>query len=89
MKFHRLVSEIIKMRIRIEHGVKEELIALLKLKGIGRVRARKMFNAKIKDIGDVKKIDILTLSQLIGKKTAMNVKEQVGQKVVESNLKDY
>ena len=88
MKFHRLVSEIIKMRIRIEHGVKEELIALLKLKGIGRVRARKMFNSKIKDIGDVKKVDLLTLSQLIGKKTAINVKEQVGQKV-ESNLKDY
>ena len=38
-----------------------------------------MFNNKIKDISDVKKIDLTTLSQLIGKNIALDVKKQVGQ----------
>ncbi len=52
---------------------------LVKLKNIGRVRARKLFRNKIKDVGDVKKADIIKLAQLIGKNTAINVKKQVGQ----------
>ena len=54
-----------------------ELLALLKLKGIGRVRARKMFNNKIKDIGDVKKADVKILKGILGEKIALDVKEQV------------
>ncbi len=51
-----LLKEIMKMRIRIKKGAKEELLPLLKLKNIGRVRARKMFNNGVKDIGGVKKV---------------------------------
>jgi helicase len=59
--------------------VREELLALLKLKNIGRIRARKLFFHGIKDIGAVKSADITTLVQLLGKKLALDVKEQVGQ----------
>jgi len=79
--YKELLKEIIKLRLRLEHGAKEELLPLLKLKGIGRKRARRMFNAGIKDIADVKKSGITTLMQLIGNKTALSVKEQVGQKI--------
>ena len=49
------------------------------LKNIGRVRARKLFKAGIKDIKGVKKAKPADLSQLIGAKTALSIKEQVGQ----------
>ena len=55
---------------------------LLKLKGIGRVRARKMFSHGIKDLGDVKKADIVSLRQLLGVKVAEDVKKQVGEEVI-------
>ena len=54
---------------------------MLRLEGIGRVRARKLFNFGIKDIGDVKNAGLTTLSQLLGKETALRVKKQVGQEI--------
>jgi len=78
-----ILKDIVKLRFRIRYGVKEELLALLKLEGIGRVRARKLFNNGVKTIGDVKKSDIVKLAQLIGKKTAVDIKKQVGQEVKE------
>jgi helicase len=79
MSFQDIIKEVIKLRFRLKYGVKEELIPMLKLKGIGRVRARKMFNAGIRDIGDVKKADITTITQLIGKGIALDIKKQVGE----------
>lgn len=73
------LTKIQKTRIRLEYGVKEEVLPLLKLAGIGRVRARKLFNNKIRTIEDVKKADVVLLSQLIGKGIAATVKKQVGQ----------
>jgi replicative superfamily II helicase len=83
LQFRDLIKEIRKARYRIDKGVKEELIPLVRLKGIGRVRARKMFNNGVKDIGDIKKTDITKLKQLVGDKMSKNLKEQVGQKVSE------
>ncbi|MDO8642858.1 MAG: helicase-related protein [Candidatus Woesearchaeota archaeon] len=94
------LKKIQKARVRLKYGVKEELLPLLKLAGIGRVRARKLFNNKICAIEDVKKADVLVLSQLIGKSIAAAIKKQVGQdgeKVVvrenkrkgQINLADY
>jgi helicase len=81
LEHKELIKEVIKLRLRLKHGTKEELLTLLKLEGIGRVRARKMFNAGIKDIRDVKKAKYETIAQLLGEKIAASVKEQVGQKV--------
>lgn len=81
MKKHMMIKEIIKTRLRLRYGVKEELLPLLKLEGIGRVRARKLFNNKIKDIGDVKAADLMKLVQIVGKNTAISIKKQVGHDV--------
>lgn len=83
LEHKELIKEVIKMRLRLKHGAKEELLPLLKLVGIGRVRARKLFNAGVKDIGGVKKANVADLTQLLGEKTALSIKEQVGQKIKE------
>ena len=67
------------VRERLSKGVREELLPLIKLKGIGRVRARKLFNNKIKSVKDVKSVDISTLVSLIGEGIAFSIKKQVGQ----------
>jgi len=77
--FRNVGREILKLRERLRSGVKEELLPLIRLKGIGRVRARKMFNKWIRDLGDVKKADISILGAIIGDKLALEVKKQVGQ----------
>jgi len=45
---------------------------------VGRVRARKLFRNGIKDLGNVKKVDVTKLSQILGKKLTIDVKKQVG-----------
>ena len=81
MQFHPLIKELNKTRLRLKHGAREELLPILKLKGIGKIRGRRLFSNRIKSIGDVKKTPITTLVQILGKSTAISVKEQVGEKV--------
>ncbi len=75
--------EVSKLRTRMKYGAKEELLPLLRLREIGRVRARKLFSNGIKDLGDVKKADMTSLKALIGEAVAKSVKEQVGEKTEE------
>ncbi|MBN2368260.1 hypothetical protein JXC34_04525 [Candidatus Woesearchaeota archaeon] len=83
LNFNELVAKIRKTRFRLDKGIKEELVPLARLKNVGRVRARKLFRNGIKDLGDVKKADISTLSQLIGRSLALDLKKQVGKEVKE------
>ncbi|MBN2422419.1 hypothetical protein JXB41_04265 [Candidatus Woesearchaeota archaeon] len=78
LQFRDIVRTIKKTRFRLKHGIKEELIPLVRIKGIGRVRARKLFRNGIKDIGDIKNTDLMKLSQLIGRGTALKIKKEVG-----------
>ena len=88
LKMQGIIKDIVKLRLRIRYGVKEELLTLLKLKNIGRVRARKLYFNKIKTIGDVKKAELGTLVQILGKKVALDVKEQVGQSFKNIKVKE-
>jgi len=65
---------------RTEKGVKAELLPLVRLEGIGRVRARILHNAGLKTIDDLKKVSLekLTTLPLIGPKVAKKIKDQVG-----------
>ncbi|MFT4304891.1 MAG: helicase-related protein [Candidatus Woesearchaeota archaeon] len=87
---HNLISEIRKLRVRLKYGVKEELLPLLRLKNIGRIRARLLYRNNIKDLGDIKKIEFNKLSNLIGKKIAEDIKSQVGIKINDNvDLNNY
>ncbi len=79
LQYPQFRASLARIRLRLKHGAKEELLPLLRLRTIGRVRARKLFNARIKGIEDVKKADLSTLAALLGPATALAVKKQVGQ----------
>lgn len=87
LHFKELITDMIKLRLRLKYGSKEELLPLLKFKNIGRVRARKLFNNNIKDVSGVKKADFMKLSQLLGNNTAVNIKKQVGQDFTKLKVK--
>ena len=79
LHYQSIIKEIIKLRLRLKYGVKEELLPLVRLENIGRARARILFRNRIKDIKGLKETDLSTLAQLIGEKTAISVKKQLGQ----------
>lgn len=88
LQYHDLEKEFSKLRFRVEQGVREELFALLRLDGIGRVRARKLYDNKIKNLGDLKDVDMTTLTQLLGPKLSVSVKKQVGVDVSKIVVKE-
>jgi helicase len=70
----------LELKERVEKGVKRELLPIVKLEGIGRVRGRILYNAGYKTIGDLKTAeieDLMTLP-LIGPRLAKKIKEQIG-----------
>ena len=81
LNFKSLMAEQKKLRVRLKYGVKEDILPLLKFKGIGRVRARKLFKNGIKDIKSVKDVDLMNLNQIVGKAVASSLKNQVGEEV--------
>jgi helicase len=72
-----------KLRLRVQSGVREELLRLLKFEGIGRIRARKLFAHGIKNAADIRKTAVETIEKLIGAKTAKKLKGQVISEVEE------
>ncbi len=76
------VNQINKIKLRIKNGIKEELIPLVKLRGIGRVRARRLYSAGLKNVLKLRAAKLDELSRILGKATAEKVKEQVGRKVI-------
>jgi helicase len=75
-----VLPQTVELMIRIEKGVKKELLSLVKLEGVGRVRARIMYNAGYKTVEDIKHAPIEDLINLplIGPTLARKIKEQVG-----------
>ncbi|MCW4054894.1 MAG: DEAD/DEAH box helicase [Candidatus Bathyarchaeota archaeon] len=72
-----IASEMIE---RVAKGIKKELVPIVKLQGIGRVRGRIMYNAGFQTIEDIKHAPLgdLTNLPLIGPRLAKKIKEQVG-----------
>lgn len=77
------LEEIAKLRLRVKHGVKEELLELISLRGIGRVRARKLYARGYKTLEDIRKASIEELAsiELIGEKIARRMKEQAYERI--------
>lgn len=74
-----LLKDIRKTRVRVKYGVREELLPLVRLRGIGRRRARLLYNSGVKSIKDMRGIPLQSLEGLIGPKTARDVKGQLGE----------
>ncbi len=74
-----LLDELDILRKRIIYGIREELNDLVKIKGIGRIRARKLFNHGIKTLEDLSKIPVKKLAEIdkIGSTLADNIKSQL------------
>ena len=72
-----LAAELIE---RVAKGIKKELLPIVKLEGVGRVRGRIVYNAGYKTIEDIKHapLEDLTNLPLIGPRLAKKIKEQVG-----------
>jgi helicase len=73
---HPQQSFFLKLESRIKYGIREELIDLVKVRGIGRARARKLFLAGIKDRRDVLE-HRHKVAAIIGKKTAERVIREI------------
>jgi helicase len=65
---------------RVSKGIKRELLPIVKLEGVGRVRGRIIFNAGYHSIEDLKQASMedLTNLPLVGPRLAKKIKEQVG-----------
>jgi helicase len=77
-----ILDELNILRQRISYGIKDELIDLVKIRGIGRIRSRVLYKNGIKNLHDLSKIPIkdLAIIDKIGSSLAENIKAQL-QKV--------
>jgi len=74
-----LLEELGNLRKRIVYGIKEELLELVRVKGIGRVRARTLYKHGIKNLDDLAKIPVNKLAEIdkIGSTLADNIKSEL------------
>ena len=74
-----LLEELDDFRKRIVYGIREELLDLVRVKGIGRVRARILYKHKIKNLDDLAKIPVNKLAEIdkIGSTIADNIKSEL------------
>lgn len=86
LKYMDVLGYLKKLRVRLRSGVKEELLKFVRLKGIGRVRARKIFNHGIKSIEQLRKIPLATLSFIVGPKIAKRIKEQISKEETQKSI---
>jgi helicase len=79
-KHKDLLPHLARLTVRIEKGVKPELLPLAALDGVGRARARILFDSGFRSVDDLKRAPLpkLTGLPLIGPKIAQKIKEQVG-----------
>jgi helicase len=75
------VSDINNLLLRVQNGCKEELLNLVTLKGIGRVRARALYREGFKSVNELRNVPLERLAKIkaIGKAVATNIKKQIGE----------
>ncbi|MFQ5496691.1 MAG: DEAD/DEAH box helicase [Nitrosopumilus sp.] len=74
-----LLEELDDLRKRIVYGIREELLDLVRVKGIGRVRARILYKHGVKNLDDLAKIPVNKLAEIdkIGSTIADNIKAEL------------
>ncbi|NOQ38636.1 ATP-dependent DNA helicase, partial [archaeon] len=77
-----------RLRLQMKHGVPSELLKLVAVKGIGRVRARALYDKGFRSASDVRKGDVSVLEKIVGKKTALKLKGVDGSERNDSDATD-
>jgi len=81
LKDNDALKKLEELEARIEYGVKPELIELASsLEGVGRIRARRLFNHGFKRLSDIASASVSELSRIpgIGQKLALSIKKEAG-----------
>ena len=75
------VSELSDLLLRVQYGCKKELLNLVSLKGIGRIRGRSLFNEGFKTINDLRGVPLNRIAEVktIGEGVAKSIKSQIGE----------
>ena len=74
---HRSQHDLINMRVRLKYGITDELLDLVRLQYIGRVRARTLFMNGIKKVSDIRE-NREKVIKLLGREISAKVFEQLG-----------
>jgi helicase len=84
-----LLGSIYSLRLRIKYGIKDELLSLVRLEGIGRMRARSLYDAGVTDVGKIARMPELKLSRIpkIGPAVARKLKENLDKTTKKSNYR--
>ena len=82
-EYEKIIEEIKDIQLRVEHGIKAELLPLVKMKDIGRRRARDLYNNGYTSKKKISKASIDELASVkgIGRKLAKSLKLQTGSKI--------
>ena len=87
------VSDLTELILRVQYGCKKELLNLVSLKGIGRIRARALYASGFKTIGDLHKVPLKRIADVktIGIAIARSIKKQIGEsdKDIERDLSEF
>ena len=87
-KIRPALAPLRKLRERVRYGIKEELLELVQLRGIGRVRGRSLFRAGYRKLADIKRATEQELARVpyIGVEIARGIKRQVERSIDDEKL---
>lgn len=87
----QILPQVHEITQRVEKGVKAELLPIVRLEGVGRVRGRIFYNAGYKTIEEIKRASLNELASLpsVGPRLAKRIKEQIGGFVKRETLERF
>lgn len=87
---HHMITPLASLQTRLKYGVKEELLPLLKLKNIGRVRARLLYNRGFTSVASLKSASTENLTSILGPGITQDILVQLGRKpTTKSSLNEF
>ncbi|KUG20021.1 putative ski2-type helicase [hydrocarbon metagenome] len=72
-----LARHVAEMELRTRHGIREELLPLIRLRGIGRVRARRLFNNGLGSIEAIREAGQAEVGRILGRGIAEQIFKQI------------
>ncbi len=76
---HLSITKLLELRVRTKYGIRKELLDLIRLEQVGRVRARLMYDNGIRRVSDLRQPGSAEkVERLFGKEVARRILEQIG-----------